>query len=105
MVFQHRRDEMILDIGCWQAWVRTPEPARLGKAGCHDASALAAMFDDSLNHLGRASERIAEEIIFGFGFEAGNIIDMVLQVGTNRGLVMDNVHANTAQMFGRPHAR
>ena len=96
MIFQHGRHEMILNVRRWQGWVRTPEAARLGKASCHDACALAAMFDDRLDHLDRTGERIAEEIILGLGFKAGDIVDMVLQVGTNRGLVMDNVHAHAA---------
>ena len=64
VIFKHRRHKMILDVRCWQACVRTPEPACLSKTGGHHARALKPMFDDRLDHLARAGERIAEEISF-----------------------------------------
>ena len=63
MVFQHGGDEMILNVGCRQACVRTPKSARFGKAGGHDACALAAMFDNRFDHLCGAGQRIPEKIV------------------------------------------
>ena len=79
MIFEHRRDEVVLDIGCGQAGVCPPETAALGKRRGHDPGPPPAMFDDRLQHPPRPAQRIADQLL-GFSGPTGDEIDVILQI-------------------------
>ena len=104
MVLQHSRNEVPLHIGRRGPVHNRPEPASLGIAGGHRAGALAAMFEDRARHPERTLDRSTDRNVAG-GLPAGNVIDMVLQVRSDRSLVEHNFDAVLLQMLGRTNAR